>query len=173
MKTILSLAAGLTLLLIALSGWHRIDMAGRGYCFEQQRVLAAEEIERAAILHELKKFPPSVPVKTEWLGEGRSVQTWAVPRSAEPFSGVDDYLSRNPGGVQIVQGGAHARAAGLLSRLIGDEFYIVSLRYPVRFSEDGKARTIPHEGFVIVSRCGKVVAVNADDRFANRGVWVC
>ncbi|WP_193069451.1 hypothetical protein, partial [Pseudomonas sp. K5] len=82
MKYVPFLIGGALLLWAILFGVQRMDAARRGVCGEQQRILDPAEIKQAAVRHELKTFPPSVPVNLEDLGEGRSVQTWAVPANA-------------------------------------------------------------------------------------------
>lgn len=157
MKYVPFLIGGALLLWAILFGVQRMDAARRGVCGEQQRILDPAEIKQAAVRHELKTFPPSVPVSLEDLGEGRSVQTWAVPANAERFASVDDFLTRLPDGAHIEQGGADGKRLSGPSALLGVEYYLVRLHYPVRFEQDGKIRSIPHESYVSVTRCGKVV----------------
>lgn len=159
MKYVPFLIGGALLLWAILVGGQRMDAARRGVCGEQQRILDPAEIKQAAVRHELKTFPPSVPVSLEDLGEGRTVQTWAVPANAERFASVDDFLTRLPDGARIVQGGADGKPLSGLSALFGVEYYLVRLHYPVRFEQDGKIRSIPHESYVSVTRCGKVMTL--------------
>ena len=80
-----------------------------------------------------------------------------MPANAERFASVDDFLTRLPDGAHIEQGGADGKRLSGLSALLGVEYYLVRLHYPVRFEQDGKIRSIPHESYVSVTRCGKVV----------------
>ncbi|WP_315385767.1 hypothetical protein [uncultured Stenotrophomonas sp.] len=136
-----------------------VVLAWQGYCFEQRRFVPAGEIERAAIESMLASYPPSVELARWRQKDGNLSVTYGVPSHPVTFAGVDHFLALNPGACQMVARGWEGHAPSPISRLLGYETYIVRLRYPVRFHENGGMRAVPEERFVSVDRCGRVISL--------------
>ncbi|WNH49716.1 hypothetical protein PDM28_05220 [Stenotrophomonas aracearum] len=134
-----------------------VVLAWQGYCFEQRRFVPAQEIERAAIESLLASYPPSVELARQRQPDGNLAVTYGPPSHPMMFAGVDHFLALNPGACQMVPRGWEGHAPSQVSRLLGTETFIVRLRYPVRFYENGRLRAVPDEHFVSVNRCGEVI----------------
>ncbi|WNH49718.1 hypothetical protein PDM28_05230 [Stenotrophomonas aracearum] len=136
-----------------------VVLAWQGYCFEQRRFVPAREIERAAIESVLASYPPSVELARWRQKDGNLSVTYGRPSHPVTIAGVDHFLTLNPDACQMVARGWEGHAPSPLTRLLGYETYIVRLRYLVRFYENGTLRAVPHERFVSVDRCGRVVSL--------------
>ena len=134
-----------------------VVLAWQGYCFEQRRFVPAQEIERVAIASVLASYPPSVELARWRQKDGNMSVTYGRPSHPVTFTGVDHFLALNPHACQMVARGWEGHAPSPISRLLGYETYIVRLRYPVRFYENGRLRAVPDEHFVSVNRCGRFV----------------
>ena len=133
-------------LLLAANGWPAST--------EKEQKLFAAAAQRV-----IQTYPPSIELRRQNLGGGKSIVTYGRP-NAIPYKDISEFYAMNPNCCELVDKGAEGWQPSLLNKILGLHSYIVRVRYVIRqVGADGTVRTIPDETFIIFKRSGKVTHI--------------
>jgi hypothetical protein len=144
---------GVSVLAVAVSGIPALNYSG--YCFEQHRYLADEEIVRAAVERVMGVYPPVVDV-VEMVDGQAGILGRLAPMNAVPYASADEFLRINEGCCELRHRDPEGYRPSLYERLTGRSRTLVRLEFAVRYVDRyGNPLSVTDEAFFAISNCGR------------------
>jgi len=150
----------LVFLLVALAIYlvGKAALTFYGYCYKEKRFLADEEIIHLVVERVIRSYPPVLDEIVRF-GDGRIGRKWYRPEGVAFYKSKEEFFKINKNCCELTSfgrgdSGGNGKPISLLSKLTGNIFTYVRVRYQIRFKGTNKIKE--YESYYAVSNCGHV-----------------